>query len=45
MNSENIYGKMSELEIQKLIQFSPSNLKDFFDNSIHSFDRDVPTFG
>jgi hypothetical protein len=29
-----IYTKMKENEIVELIDFSPNNLKDFFDNSI-----------
>jgi hypothetical protein len=32
--NDNIYGKMKEEELTELIDFSPNNLKEFFDNSI-----------
>ena len=40
-----IYTKMKENEIVELIDFSPNNLKDFFDNSIEDQIDNLPGFG
>ena len=36
---------MKQNEINELIEFSPSNLTDFFDNSIEIIEAGVPKFG
>jgi hypothetical protein len=40
-----IYNKMKEKEIVELVEFSPNNLKDFFDNSIEDQIDNLPGFG
>jgi len=36
---------MKEEEILELIEFSPNNLQEFFDNSLQVVDKGVPSYG
>ena len=45
MKEESIVAQMQQNEINELIIFSPSNLKDFFDDSIEVLEAGVPSFG
>lgn len=45
IKADNIVSSMHQNEINELIVFSPSNLKDFFDNSIEKLEAGVPKFG
>lgn len=46
ISSQSLYDKLSEEQIIRLIEFSPSNLKEFFDKSV-SIEQDgvIPQFG
>jgi hypothetical protein len=45
MKTSNIYNRMTQKEILDLIQFSPNNLKEFFDNAFTVIEGGVPTYG
>lgn len=45
MNAENIYSSMDANEIASLIESSPSNLLDFFEDSMYIQDKNVASFG
>lgn len=46
ITSQSLYDKLSEAQIIRLIEFSPSNLKEFFDKSVAiEQDGGLPQFG
>jgi hypothetical protein len=45
IKSNQLYQNIGMNEITALIEFSPTNLGKFFDNSIIEIEEDVPLFG
>ncbi|CDW80596.1 wd-40 repeat protein [Stylonychia lemnae] len=46
MRSPHLYGKLTEEKIVNLIEFAPSNLKDFFDSAVKEQQGEyIPSFG
>ncbi|CDW74119.1 wd-40 repeat protein [Stylonychia lemnae] len=45
MKRENVYQKMKESELIQLVDFSPSNLLNFFENSVLVEEQNVPPYG
>lgn len=45
METEDIYRTLDCEELTKLIESSPANLQDFFNDSLRIQDKDVPSFG
>ncbi|CDW74847.1 wd-40 repeat protein [Stylonychia lemnae] len=45
MKRENIYQKMKEQELIKLVNFGPSNLLQFFENAVFTEEKNVPPYG
>jgi len=45
MHTKNIYSSMGAKEITTLIETSPSNLLDFFKDSMNIQDKGIPSFG
>ncbi|CDW80324.1 wd-40 repeat protein [Stylonychia lemnae] len=46
MNSPHLYGKLTEEKIINLIEFAPSNLKEFFDSAVkEQIGEYIPSFG